>query len=164
MRVWNSQSSQCTGVINLGGEVGCMISDGSRLFVGVPNVVKAWHTQNNTELSINEYIGQIYALVVGNDLLSTSAQDGAVRGMSAIITKLPQLQPPPCKNTATQSFKQANFFQMGILFLTLYLLALKIEERKVDIKDFGSMQQLSSKKHNDGEFLTWGCDPPQKLE
>ena len=160
MRVWNSQSSQCTGVINLGGEVGCMISDGSWLFVGVPNVVKAWHT----ELSINEYIGQVYALVIGNDLLSAGAQDGAVRGMSAIITKLPQLQPPPCKITATQSFKQANCFQMGIVFLTLYLLALKIEERKVDIKDFGSMQQLSSKKHNDGEFQTWGCGPPQKLE
>jgi hypothetical protein len=31
---------QCTGVINLGGEVGCMISEGPWIFVGLPNVVK----------------------------------------------------------------------------------------------------------------------------
>lgn len=31
---------QCMGVINLGGEVGCMISEGPWLFVGIPNFVK----------------------------------------------------------------------------------------------------------------------------
>lgn len=31
---------QCLGVINLGGEVGCMISEGPWIFVGIPNAVK----------------------------------------------------------------------------------------------------------------------------
>lgn len=31
---------QCTGVINLGGEIGCLISEGPWIFVGIPNVVK----------------------------------------------------------------------------------------------------------------------------
>ena len=31
---------QCVGVINLGGEVGCMISEGPWVFVGIPNFVK----------------------------------------------------------------------------------------------------------------------------
>jgi hypothetical protein len=31
---------QCIAVINLGGEVGCMISEGPWLFVGIPNFVK----------------------------------------------------------------------------------------------------------------------------
>lgn len=31
---------QCMGVINLGGEVGCMISEGPWIFVGIPDVVK----------------------------------------------------------------------------------------------------------------------------
>lgn len=31
---------QCMGVINLGGEVGCMISEGPWVFVGIPNIVK----------------------------------------------------------------------------------------------------------------------------
>lgn len=32
------------GVINLGGEVGCMINEGPWIFVGVPNVVKVNYT------------------------------------------------------------------------------------------------------------------------
>lgn len=33
------------------------------------------------------------------------------------------------------------------------LLALKTEERKVDVKEFESMQQISSKKDNDDVFI-----------
>lgn len=33
------------------------------------------------------------------------------------------------------------------------LLALKTEERKVDVKEFESMQQLSNKKENDEIFI-----------
>lgn len=33
------------------------------------------------------------------------------------------------------------------------LLALKVEERKVDSKEFETMQQLSSKKDNDDVFI-----------
>ena len=35
------------GVINLGGEVGCMISEGPWLFVGIPNVVKVRFEANS---------------------------------------------------------------------------------------------------------------------
>lgn len=31
---------QCAGVLNLGGEVGCIISEGPWLFFGIPNFVK----------------------------------------------------------------------------------------------------------------------------
>ncbi|KAL9335716.1 hypothetical protein Peur_072897 [Populus x canadensis] len=78
VRVWDCQSGQCTGVINLGGEVGCMISEGPWIFVGLPNVVKAWNTQTNADLSLNGPIGQVYALVVGNDLLFAGTQDGSI--------------------------------------------------------------------------------------
>lgn len=100
------------GVINLGGEVGCMISEGPWLFVGIPNVVKvrfkanslaivssllcylfwnqkndgflifysmtiilqAWNTQTNQELSLSGPVGQVYTMVVGNDLLFAGTQ------------------------------------------------------------------------------------------
>ncbi|KAK9914215.1 hypothetical protein M0R45_038006 [Rubus argutus] len=45
LRVWDFQSAQCLGVINLGGEVGCMISNGPWIFVGIPNAdgsILAW--------------------------------------------------------------------------------------------------------------------------
>ncbi|KAG5531001.1 hypothetical protein RHGRI_025827 [Rhododendron griersonianum] len=71
--VWDCQSGQ-VGVINLGGEVGCMLSEGPWVFVGAPNVVKAWNTQTSMDLSLNGPVGQVYALVVGNDLLFAGTQ------------------------------------------------------------------------------------------
>ncbi|KAG7986718.1 hypothetical protein I3843_03G096100 [Carya illinoinensis] len=78
VRVWNCQSGQCMGVINLGGEVGCMISEGPWVFVGMPNIVKAWNTQTSTELSLSWPVGQVYAMVVSSDLLFAGTQDGSI--------------------------------------------------------------------------------------
>ncbi|KAJ4849449.1 Zinc finger CCCH domain-containing protein 63 [Turnera subulata] len=78
VRVWDCQSGQCMGVINLGGEVGCMINEGPWIFVGIPNIVKAWNTQTNTDLSLSGPVGQVYALVVGNGLLFAGTQDGSI--------------------------------------------------------------------------------------
>ncbi|KAF5470553.1 hypothetical protein F2P56_011057 [Juglans regia] len=65
-------------VINLGAEVGCMISEGPWVFVGMPNFVKAWNTETNTELSLSWPIGEVYAMVVGNGLLFAGTQDGSI--------------------------------------------------------------------------------------
>ncbi|OIW20558.1 hypothetical protein TanjilG_14957 [Lupinus angustifolius] len=75
VRVWDCQSGQCTAVINLGGEVGCMISEGPWVFVGIPNSVKAWNTENLMELSLSGPVGQVYALVVINDMLFAGTQN-----------------------------------------------------------------------------------------
>ncbi|XP_076945319.1 zinc finger CCCH domain-containing protein 48-like [Bidens hawaiensis] len=78
VRVWDCQSGQCAGVIKLGGEVGFMISEGPWMFVGLPNLVKAWNVQTSAELSLNGPVGQVYSLVVGNDLLFAGTQDGSI--------------------------------------------------------------------------------------
>lgn len=78
VRVWDCQSGQCAHVINLGGEVGCMISEGPWIFVGAPNVVKAWNTQTATDLSLDGPVGQVYALVVGSGLLFAGTQEGNI--------------------------------------------------------------------------------------
>ncbi|KAK9292872.1 hypothetical protein L1049_020853 [Liquidambar formosana] len=78
VRIWDCQSGQCAHVINLGGEVGCMISEGPWIFVGIPNVVKAWNIQTGMELGLSGPVGQVYALVVGNDLLFAGTQDGTI--------------------------------------------------------------------------------------
>ncbi|XP_040930286.1 RGG repeats nuclear RNA binding protein A isoform X2 [Gossypium hirsutum] len=44
------------------------------------------------------------------------------------------------------------------------LQALKIEERKVDAKEFESMQQLSNKKSNDEVFIKLGSDKDKRKE
>ncbi|XP_077234953.1 transducin/WD40 repeat-like superfamily protein [Tasmannia lanceolata] len=78
VRVWDCQTGQCTGVVNLGSEIGCMISEGPWVFVGMPNVVKVWNTQTSTESSLSGPIGQVYALVVSSDMLFAGTQDGSI--------------------------------------------------------------------------------------
>ncbi|XP_057967220.1 protein NRT1/ PTR FAMILY 6.2 [Malania oleifera] len=61
--------------------------------------------------------------------------------MLAISMKLPQLRPPPCdKSNATHTCKQANEFQMGILYMTLYLIALGTGGLKSSVSGFGTDQ------------------------
>ncbi|KAH9647291.1 zinc finger CCCH domain-containing protein 48 [Citrus sinensis] len=86
VRVWDCASGQCAGVINLGGEVGCMISEGPWIFIGVTNFVKAWNTQTNTDLSLSGPVGQVYAMAVGNDLLFAGTQDGAILAWKFNVT------------------------------------------------------------------------------
>ncbi|KAL0913979.1 hypothetical protein M5K25_017474 [Dendrobium thyrsiflorum] len=78
VRVWDCQTGQCVGVVNLGGEVGCMISEGPWIFVGVPNAIKAWNTQTATDLSLSGPTGQVYAMSVGNEMLFAGTQDGRI--------------------------------------------------------------------------------------
>ncbi|KAJ0239790.1 hypothetical protein HA466_0233710 [Hirschfeldia incana] len=63
---------------SLGGEAGCMISEGPWLLVGMPNLVKAWNIQTNVDLSLIGPVGQVYSLVVATDLLFAGTQDGSV--------------------------------------------------------------------------------------
>ncbi|XP_042506251.1 zinc finger CCCH domain-containing protein 48-like [Macadamia integrifolia] len=78
VRVWDCQTGQCAAVINVGGEIGCMMSEGPWLFVGIPNLVKAWNTQTVSELSLSGPVGQVHALVVGNEMLFAGTQDGKI--------------------------------------------------------------------------------------
>lgn len=61
-------------------------------------------------------------------------------GMLATITSMPQLQPPPCKSPGSQTCKQASGFQMGILYLALYLIALGTGGLKSSVSGFGTDQ------------------------
>ncbi|WZZ65213.1 hypothetical protein YC2023_076583 [Brassica napus] len=83
LRIWDCASGQCTCVLNLGGEAGCMISEGPWLLVGMPNLVKsfdaylyiqAWNIQTNVDLSLTGPVGQVYSLVVATDLLFAGTQ------------------------------------------------------------------------------------------
>lgn len=86
VRVWDCQSGKCAGVINLGTEIGCMLSEGPWVFVGLTNLVKAWNTQTSADLSLSGPVGQVYALVVGNDLLFAGVQDGAILAWKFNVT------------------------------------------------------------------------------
>lgn len=60
--------------------------------------------------------------------------------MLAITTKLQQLRPPPCITISHISCKPANGFQMGILYVALYLIALGTGGLKSSVSGFGTDQ------------------------
>uniref|UniRef100_A0A0D3F8U9 C3H1-type domain-containing protein n=1 Tax=Oryza barthii TaxID=65489 RepID=A0A0D3F8U9_9ORYZ len=78
VRMWDCQTGQCAGVINMGREIGCMISEGPWLFVGIPDAVKVWNMQTQAEMNLTGPTGQVYALAVGNELLFAATQDGRI--------------------------------------------------------------------------------------
>lgn len=61
--------------------------------------------------------------------------------MLAIVTKLPQLRPPPCHIYSHDiNCKEANGFQMAVLYLALYLIALGTGGLKSSVSGFGTDQ------------------------
>ncbi|KAL6221233.1 hypothetical protein ACLB2K_008985 [Fragaria x ananassa] len=58
----------------------------------------------------------------------------------AVSVKLPQLSPPHCDITAANNCKQAKEFQMGFLYLALYMIALGIGGLKSSVSGFGTDQ------------------------
>ncbi|GAV68339.1 PTR2 domain-containing protein [Cephalotus follicularis] len=61
-------------------------------------------------------------------------------GMLATTTEIPQLRPPPCQATVVHNCKPANEFQLGILYLSLYLIALGTGGLKSSVSGFGTDQ------------------------
>ncbi|KAL2457356.1 Zinc finger CCCH domain-containing protein 48 [Forsythia ovata] len=78
IRIWDCNSGQCTGAGDLDGEVGCLISEGPWLFAGLPNAIKAWNFQAQTELSLSGPVGQVYSMVVDNDMLFAGTEEGTI--------------------------------------------------------------------------------------
>lgn len=60
--------------------------------------------------------------------------------MLAISTKMPQLRPPPCDSSKNEPCQRATEFQMGVLYLALYLIALGTGGLKSSVSGFGSDQ------------------------
>ncbi|XP_043704490.1 zinc finger CCCH domain-containing protein 48-like [Telopea speciosissima] len=78
VRVWDCHTGQCAAVINLDGEIGCMMSEGPWLFIGIPNAVKVWNTQTASEVNLSGPVGQVYSLAEGNEILFAGTQDGKI--------------------------------------------------------------------------------------
>ncbi|CAK7347988.1 unnamed protein product [Dovyalis caffra] len=78
VRIWDCHTGQSVRVMNLGDDIGSLISVGSWVFVGMPNVVKAWNIQTAADFSLNEPVGQVYAMAAARNMLCAGAQNGVI--------------------------------------------------------------------------------------
>ncbi|XP_065850834.1 protein NRT1/ PTR FAMILY 6.2 [Euphorbia lathyris] len=73
-------------------------------------------------------------------------------GMLAIVTKLQQLRPPHCHSG--NSCEKANGFQMGILYIALYIIALGTGGLKSSVSGFGT-DQFDEKDEKEKTQMTY---------
>uniref|UniRef100_A0A2P2LRG8 Uncharacterized protein MANES_01G013500 n=1 Tax=Rhizophora mucronata TaxID=61149 RepID=A0A2P2LRG8_RHIMU len=80
VRVWDCHTGQSTRMINLGDRIDSLISEGPWVFVGIPNLVKAWNIVTEVDFSLSGPVGHVYAMVVAVeiDMLFAGAQDGVI--------------------------------------------------------------------------------------
>ncbi|ERN00369.1 hypothetical protein AMTR_s00104p00113760 [Amborella trichopoda] len=72
-------------------------------------------------------------------ILIFSALQALGTGMLAIVSRIPQLHPPPCGH-GNHHCEQANGLQMGVLYISLYLIALGTGGLKSSVSGFGTDQ------------------------
>ncbi|KAL3517081.1 hypothetical protein ACH5RR_023983 [Cinchona calisaya] len=76
--VWDCHTGQCISTVKLSCEIGCLVSEGPWVFVGLQNAVKAWNIETQTELVLSGPNGLVHAMVVGEDMLFGGVQDGSI--------------------------------------------------------------------------------------
>ncbi|XP_074280522.1 protein NRT1/ PTR FAMILY 6.2-like isoform X2 [Silene latifolia] len=82
----------------------------------------------------DSYLGR-YRTVVISAIIQTMGT-----ALLAVSTRLPSLHPQPCLDTKTNKCEPATSFQMGVLYLSLYLIALGTGGLKSSVSGFGADQ------------------------
>ncbi|CAH8300592.1 unnamed protein product [Eruca vesicaria subsp. sativa] len=78
LRIWDCHTGQCVHTINLQAEAGSLMSEGSWVFLGLPNAVKAFDVQTSKDLHLNGVVGQVRAMTVGNEMLFAGTSSGSI--------------------------------------------------------------------------------------
>ncbi|KAF4394711.1 hypothetical protein F8388_004802 [Cannabis sativa] len=89
--IWDCHTAKTTAVINFGVPIGCLINEGPWLFIGLPNEIKVWNTQNNAttgpEITITldgeGPVGQVNCMTVVNGTLFAGTQSGQILAWQA---------------------------------------------------------------------------------
>ncbi|CAN1138351.1 Zinc finger CCCH domain-containing protein 48 [Linum perenne] len=136
VQAWDCNSGQIAGTLNAGGKIGCLISEGDWLYVGLPSMVKAWNLQSGAGYDLSGPTSQVYALEVGMGVVFAGAQDGTIWGW---------------KTTADE---QGNLFQPAATLIghTTGVVSLR----------FGACRLFSGSM--DGTIKVWDCSTFQCIE
>lgn len=78
LKIWDCETAQCASTFNLGAEIGSVITDGSWVFVGIPNAIKALNSQTGDQCGLDGPVGQVYAMDTNYNMLFAGGQDGVI--------------------------------------------------------------------------------------
>ncbi|KAJ4821114.1 zinc finger WD40 repeat protein 1 [Rhynchospora pubera] len=74
LKFWNCHTGECISTRNFDSEIGCIMSDGPWLFVGLRNSIKVYNFENNTQFTLLGPAGLVYALAAHHDMLFAGTQ------------------------------------------------------------------------------------------
>ncbi|XP_010459958.1 PREDICTED: zinc finger CCCH domain-containing protein 59-like [Camelina sativa] len=81
LRIWDCHTGQCVHTINLQAEAKAvsLISEGSWVFLGLQNAVKAFNVQTSKDLHLDGVVGgQVHAMTVANGMLFAGTSSGTI--------------------------------------------------------------------------------------
>ncbi|CAN1839811.1 Zinc finger CCCH domain-containing protein 48 [Linum perenne] len=116
LQAWDCSSGQVAGTLNVGGKIGCLITEGDWLYAGLPSMVKAWHIHSGVEYTLTGPSGQVYALEVGMGVLFAAAQDGVIWGWKTTTNEQGNLFQPAAKLIGHTSAAVSLRFGAGRVF------------------------------------------------
>ncbi|XP_039811407.1 zinc finger CCCH domain-containing protein 17-like isoform X4 [Panicum virgatum] len=149
VRVWDRNSGKCVDVIKMGGKVGCMITHGPWVFIGIPKSVEAWNTQTGTKLSLQGPSGLVCSMTVTDGMLFAGTGDGRIMAWK-FPSKQSNMEP-----VSILTGHQRAVISLSISATRLYSSSLDKTIKVWDLMTLKCVQTLSEHKAAVTSVLCW---------
>ncbi|XP_062161208.1 zinc finger CCCH domain-containing protein 63-like isoform X2 [Alnus glutinosa] len=150
VRIWDCNTGQCAHVIELGADIGLIISKGVCVFIGMPNIVKVWNIESSAEYNLNGPIGQVYAMEITDDMLFAGGQDGVI-----LAWKISNETNPPWQPVASLKGHSCDVLSLTVGVNRLYSGSKDRTIRVWDLKTLECVMALDGHADNVTSLIWW---------
>ncbi|VVB03489.1 unnamed protein product [Arabis nemorensis] len=150
LRIWDCHTGQCVHEINLQAEAGSLTSEGSWVFLGLPNALKAFNVQTCKDLHLSGPVGQVNSIVAGNGMLFAGTSSGSIS-----VWKATDTETDPFKHLTTLEGHSGEVKCLIVGGQTLYSGSV---DRTIKVWDLKTLQCITTlTEHNDTvtSLLCW---------
>uniref|UniRef100_A0A0E0BYF1 Uncharacterized protein n=1 Tax=Oryza meridionalis TaxID=40149 RepID=A0A0E0BYF1_9ORYZ len=149
VRVWDCNSGKCVDTIKMVGKIGCMITHGPWIFVGITKSVEAWNTQTGMKSSLHGPSGLVCSMTIKDEMLFAGTGDGHI-----MAWKIPDKK-GDSGPVAILSGHERQVISLGVSATRLYSGSLDKTIKAWDLKTLQCVQTLSEHKAAVTSVLCW---------
>ncbi|KAJ1282218.1 hypothetical protein BS78_03G034600 [Paspalum vaginatum] len=149
VRIWDCNSGKCVDVIKMRGKVGCMITHGPWIFIGIPKSVEAWNTQTGMKLTLQGPSGLVCSMAITGEMLFAGTGDGRIMAWN-FPSKASNIEP-----VSMLSGHQRPVISLSISGRRLYSGSLDKTIKVWDLNTLRCVQTLSGHKAAVTSVLCW---------
>uniref|UniRef100_A0A0E0JF20 Uncharacterized protein n=1 Tax=Oryza punctata TaxID=4537 RepID=A0A0E0JF20_ORYPU len=149
VRVWDCNSGKCVDAIKMGGKIGCMITHGPWVFIGITKSVEAWNTQTGMKSSLHGPSGLVCSMTIKDEMLFAGTGDGRI-----MAWKIPD-EKGDSGPLAILRGHERPVISLGVSATRLYSGSLDKTIKVWDLKTLQCVQTLSEHKAAVTSVLCW---------